>query len=99
MWTVGSGLQGQLGHGSFYGESVPRLVEEFKHKSVAMVVCGGHSTAAVVTGQGGQGQLYTWGHNDCGQLGYDSPPTGNSIPTVVPALTSESMFRLHDNQY
>ncbi|NXD87060.1 HERC5 ligase, partial [Halcyon senegalensis] len=66
LFTWGQNTHGQLGVGS---QSTliqqPQLVTELKGIALAQIAAGGaHSTAVSLSGA-----VYTWGKNDCGQLG------------------------------
>jgi len=65
IFTFGEGSRGQLGHGVLEGTEQPCLVEGLTGLEVTMVGCGGWHSAAVTR----DGDLYTWGWNNTGQLG------------------------------
>jgi len=63
-YSYGIGSRGQLGHGTVETEKTPRLVEALEGVKVTCLAAGGWHSAAVV-----DGDLYTWGWNESGQLG------------------------------
>ncbi|KAK9788862.1 hypothetical protein WJX73_003208 [Symbiochloris irregularis] len=92
LYTWGFGRGGRLGHPEFEihsGKSaviVPRAVDAFARCHVRSVSVAKHHSAAVVSG----GDLYTWGSNRDGRLGYtavDSQP----VPRRVAALKGTSI--------
>ena len=83
LFMCGGNLYGELGLGAGASCKTPALVERvsFAGQPVAMVACGGASTAVVTEGGG----LYTFGLNSSGQLGHEHA-TVIKTPTQVPAL-------------
>ena len=82
------------GHPEFHihsGETaviLPRLVLLPGRRTVVAVAAGKHHTVAIVRG----GELFTWGSNRDGRLGYtsvDSQPTPRRRAQSIPALCSE----------
>ncbi|XP_063705593.1 E3 ubiquitin-protein ligase HERC2 [Culicoides brevitarsis] len=99
VFTWGTGLRGQLGHGEIQNEEVPKLVEGLAGLKVVDISAGGWSSAAITS----FGDLYMWGWNSHGQLGFrvfdvSSPSTQNpsknqtvyTIPTLVSLDDEES---------
>ena len=75
VYTLGSGVMGQLGHGNTKGDEEPKLVQTLANRAIAQVACGrAHSLALTA-----EGDVYSWGAADEGQLG-----TGRTNPTFVP---------------
>ncbi|XP_022086678.1 ultraviolet-B receptor UVR8-like isoform X2 [Acanthaster planci] len=66
VYSFGLGSRGQLGHGTTDGESQPRLLEALGCVPVESIGAGGWHSAAVST----IGDLYIWGWNESGQLGF-----------------------------
>ncbi|XP_067008028.2 uncharacterized protein [Anabrus simplex] len=67
VYTWGSGTRGQLGHGETeFQDLPPRKVETFCGLKVIKISAGGWHSAAVTE----MGDLYTWGWNNIGQLGF-----------------------------
>ncbi|KAJ3164726.1 hypothetical protein HDU88_005162 [Geranomyces variabilis] len=102
VYTWGaSGLNGQLGHG--FSESackqIPEVVEALQGLKV-MGIAGGGWHSAVVTADG---DIYTFGSGEQGQLGYDDdekiddgsvsdPPANHALPSPVNFdFTSQSL--------
>jgi alpha-tubulin suppressor-like RCC1 family protein len=89
VWTWGSNGRGQLGAGDVEGGIEP----------VQVVGVGGNgilsNIVAVAGGEGhslaldSNGNVYSWGQNDQGQLGIGKADTGwNAMPYEVPGLTN-----------
>lgn len=74
--------EGQLGYTSVDTQPTPRRVSSLKSKVVAVAAANKHT--AVVTELG---EVFTWGCNKEGQLGYGTSNSGsNYIPRVVEYL-------------
>eukprot|EP00301_Raphidiophrys_heterophryoidea_P005389 c12267_g2_i1.p1 GENE.c12267_g2_i1~~c12267_g2_i1.p1 ORF type:complete len:837 (+),score=207.66 c12267_g2_i1:49-2559(+) len=85
VYSWGIGKSGRLGQGSCEDdEKYPTIIPALKGYQASVISAGwGHS--AVLSSDG---RAFTWGKNDCGQLGL-GPDSGNvDIPRVVRALTS-----------
>ncbi|KAJ1524442.1 hypothetical protein ONE63_010939 [Megalurothrips usitatus] len=79
VFTCGSGMHGQLGHGSLSNECLPRKVTELMGSTVTQVACGRRHTLALVPSRG---RVYAFGLGGAGQLGNKS--TSNvATPQVV----------------
>ena len=82
VYTVGDGSSGQLGHGSMANDASPRLVKSLDRWSVVQVVCGeGHSLALTA-----DGNVYSWGDGEKGQLGLGRMGAGVLQPRYVATL-------------
>lgn len=66
MFTWGIGRRGQLGHGDHLDSSVPRHLECFHSNRVVGIAAGYMHTACIVN----NGEVYTFGAGDMGQLGH-----------------------------
>lgn len=97
VFTWGGNEFGQLGHGEFAGtKEHPTVIEHFRSlfeqddgKEVVHIDCGSWHNGAVTK----DGQLYTWGRGEDGQLGHGQPPPESgdaaanlAVPTLVSAL-------------
>ncbi|XP_019702667.1 uncharacterized protein [Elaeis guineensis] len=78
VFTWGSNREGQLGYTSVDTQPTPRRVSSFKVKIIAVAAANKH-TAAVAE----SGEVYTWGCNKEGQLGYG---TSNSASNYTPRM-------------
>ncbi|KAL5022297.1 hypothetical protein ScPMuIL_001452 [Solemya velum] len=66
VYSLGNGSRGQLGHDSVENETAPRVVSMLEGVKMCTVSAGGwHSTVISEFGD-----LYVWGWNECGQLGF-----------------------------
>ncbi|CAI7994404.1 RCC1 and BTB domain-containing protein 2 [Geodia barretti] len=79
IYSWGHNGYGQLGLGASVttGQgTIPRkLSGSFSGVKIASVSCGGHHTVAVTA----SGEVYSWGYNNCGQLG-----TGDTVNYTAP---------------
>ena len=79
VFTMGDGAIGQLGHGTTVKSAQPKMVSVLANRAVAQVACGkGHSLALTA-----EGDVYSWGAGDEGQLGLGRP-----APSLVPRYLS-----------
>ncbi|RWS24487.1 E3 ubiquitin-protein ligase HERC4-like protein, partial [Leptotrombidium deliense] len=79
LFTWGAGMYGQLGHGKFSNELLPRRVCELMGLQVSQVSCGRCHTLVVI---GSKGRIYSFGLNGCGQLGIGTQ-TSESSPVKI----------------
>lgn len=79
VFTWGWGQFGQLGQGNTASRLVATEVKALEKAQVRVVECGSLHTAAVTE----QGELYTWGMGDDGQLGH-----GDTDRRVLPEKVS-----------
>ncbi|XP_013390784.1 uncharacterized protein LOC106159131 [Lingula anatina] len=66
IMTCGDGSNGCLGHGDWYSNSRPRLIEALLSVDVSSVACGPHHVVVV----GGDGEIFSWGKGSHGRLGH-----------------------------
>ncbi|GFP87497.1 inhibitor of bruton tyrosine kinase [Phtheirospermum japonicum] len=78
VFTWGSNREGQLGYTSVDTQPTPRRVSALKARIVAVAAANKHT---VVVSEAGE--VYTWGCNKEGQLGYG---TSNSASNYIPRL-------------
>lgn len=81
LYTWGLGDYGQLGNGSTAPKAVPAIVDAtgvLKGVAIKKVSVGQYHTVAL----GEDGNVYTWGRNDQGQLG-DGTRTNRKVPVEV----------------
>lgn len=82
VFTWGSNREGQLGYASVDTQPTPRRVSSLKSKIVAVAAANKHSAAVSETGE-----IFTWGCNKEGQLGYGTSNSGsNNTPRLVEYL-------------
>ncbi|KAI8797509.1 E3 ubiquitin-protein ligase HERC4 isoform X1 [Biomphalaria glabrata] len=75
VFTYGAGTYGQLGHGSYNNEILPRQVIELSGSEVSQIACGRSHTMAFVPKSG---RLYTFGLGGSGQLGLSTTENKNT---------------------
>lgn len=71
--TWGSGMRGQLGIGELCQAEKPVPVESLQGVPITAITCGAWHCAAL----SGSGDLYMWGWNETGQLGFPYKCVGN----------------------
>ena len=89
VYTWGYGDNGELGHGDDSNQHTPKRVEALASTSVRALACGYAHTAALTS----DGAVYTWGDNECGELGHGDT-TYQHTPKRVEALASVSVRAL-----
>jgi len=88
-WTWGWNAYGQLGHGDYAEQLLPKKIDLGK-RIVLDAACGQFHTAIVVD----KGILMMCGKNNYGQLGIDSYEDKRS-PTIVESLTNYQVVQVH----
>lgn len=79
LFAFGYNYRGQLGLGTTASEVVPRLVKGLLSKKVRSAACSYHHSAVICS----DGSMFTFGRNDCGQLGH-----GDCIDRKTPQLVT-----------
>lgn len=80
VFTCGAGAFGQLGHGNYSNEILPRKVLELMGTTVTQIACGRRHTLTLVPSRR---RLYGFGLGGSGQLGSGKDFTKSSIPHIV----------------
>ncbi|KAK7396145.1 hypothetical protein VNO78_16944 [Psophocarpus tetragonolobus] len=95
VFTWGSNREGQLGYPSVDTQPTPRRVSSLRSKVVAVAAANKHT--AVVSDIG---EVFTWGCNREGQLGYGtSNSASNYTPHVVESLKGKILTRVSAAKY
>ncbi|XP_043698410.1 uncharacterized protein LOC122649110 [Telopea speciosissima] len=95
VFTWGSNREGQLGYTSVDTQPTPRRVSSLKPKVIAVAAANKHT--AVVSESG---EVFTWGCNKEGQLGYGtSNSASNYIPRVVESVKFKRMIGVSTSKY
>ncbi|XP_060197497.1 uncharacterized protein LOC132626594 isoform X2 [Lycium barbarum] len=95
VFTWGSNREGQLGYTSVDTQPTPRRVSSLRSKVVAVAAANKHT--AVVSDLG---EVFTWGCNKEGQLGYGtSNSASNYAPRVVEYLKGKSFVGVAAAKY
>ncbi|VDD78797.1 unnamed protein product, partial [Mesocestoides corti] len=85
IFSKGIGTRGQLGHGDLESRSTPEAIEALRPVTSTAIACGFlHSACLTDTGD-----VYTWGSNEFGQLGYTSLNLERSRQLSTPFLPSD----------
>ncbi|CAN2388977.1 E3 ubiquitin-protein ligase HERC3 [Pristimantis euphronides] len=83
LFSWGAGSEGQLGHSTTeHSVPIPRLIKKLNPQKILQVSCGNQHCLALSD----DGQLFTWGQNDHGQLGLGEEFTQQSSPQRVKSL-------------
>ncbi|XP_012283893.1 probable E3 ubiquitin-protein ligase HERC4 isoform X2 [Orussus abietinus] len=71
MFCWGSAIHGELGLGGIEDDNIllPRQVDFKKAREIVQIACGENYTIVVIQ----DGEIYSCGNNDYGQLGHDKP--------------------------
>jgi E3 ubiquitin-protein ligase HERC4 len=90
VFTCGAGTFGQLGHGHYSNEILPRMVLELMGSTVTQIVCGRRHTLTYVPSRK---RVYGFGLGGNGQLGSGKDCTKSSVPQSVhgPWVSSTSV--------
>ncbi|KAK7286563.1 hypothetical protein RJT34_21638 [Clitoria ternatea] len=95
VFTWGSNREGQLGYPSVDTQPTPRRVSSLRSKIVAVAAANKHT--AVVSDIG---EVFTWGCNREGQLGYGtSNSASNYTPHVVESLKGKTLIGVSAAKY
>lgn len=87
--------EGQLGYTSVDTQAIPRRVSSLRSKVVTVAAANKHT--AVVSDLG---EVFTWGCNREGQLGYGtSNSASNYTPRVVESLKGKTLTRVAAAKY
>ncbi len=83
VWAMGSNRHGQLGLSNAADtQPEPRRVSALRSRVIAVAAANKHSVAVTAAGE-----IYSWGNNSLGQLGYGTFDSGSSTaPRLVEAL-------------
>ncbi len=91
LFTMGSNRYGQLGYstGSSSSQTEPRKVTSLRSHAIVRIAAANKHSVAVTSG----GDVFTWGSNACGQLGYGSFDSNASPnPRAVEALKGKRII-------
>lgn len=92
LFSMGGNRHGQLGHGketvSAKSVAEPKKVTALRACFIADIAAANKHSVAVTS----TGEVYTWGSNTCGQLGYGAfDSTSSPLPRVVDAMKGRSV--------
>lgn len=90
VWSWGYNSFGQLGHGNTTTLKSPSKIAALDTVTITKIGASGESSFAIDN----NGNLYTWGHNSFGNLGWGGTST-QTTPTTV-ALTGVSDVYMHN---
>lgn len=89
LYTWGDNEYGQLGDGTTADKYVPTLINSFDGEKVIAVDLGQDHSAAITE----TGKLYTWGHNQHGQLG-NGNTYNRTTPTLIDSFNGEKVIAI-----
>jgi hypothetical protein len=79
VYSWGDNTYGQVGNGTFEKvQTIPSKIDSFNNKKIKAIACGGNHSFALTESN----EVYSWGNNKYGQLGYGNYKDSNS-PTRV----------------
>jgi len=81
MFSFGYNYRGQLGVGNTCSEPVPRPIGGLMSRKVALAACSYHHSIVTCV----DGSVFSFGRNDCGQLGHGDT-TDKKVPSLVQGL-------------
>ena len=82
LFSWGWGAHGQLGLGDANDRDVPTLILSLSGIKIRTLACGDRHAFAVTE----SGQVYAWGSNQFGQLGFGRKGDAVLSPTLIPSL-------------
>lgn len=95
VFTWGAGEWGRLGHGEAVDCTAPRLVEDLERKGIRSMSLGLYHTMALAD----NGDVYTWGRGDDGQLGHEDKTRMELKPRMVESLEGMEIRQVHCGYY
>ncbi|XP_052771855.1 alsin-like [Mya arenaria] len=69
VWGWGRNSRGQVGVGDMLDRDRPSCIQILTGRRIVKVACGAQHTVAISS----TGEVYSWGHNESGQLGHTEP--------------------------
>jgi E3 ubiquitin-protein ligase HERC4 len=79
VFTTGLGAFGQLGHGTYRNEILPRQIFELMGSTVTQIACGRRHTLTLLPSRR---KIYGFGLGGCGQLGTGKDFNKSSLPQI-----------------
>lgn len=79
LFSFGGNEDGQLGHGDKQNEVTPKQIESLPSIKVKQISCGAYHTAILTE----DGDVYTWGLNSEGQIGFGEDEEECSTPQLL----------------
>lgn len=94
VWTWGSGEFGKLGISDEEKHTEPVMITALQGVQIIDVSTGGFHSCALTN----QGQMYTWGGGDKGQLGHGDENNQN-LPVVIEALRGKKVIKMSSGMH
>lgn len=79
VWSWGEGNYGKLGHGDEMDRFQPCCIKSLSGQGIVCVIAGGEHSIALTA----DCRVYTWGRNDCMQLGHSVNSNYVSVPKSI----------------
>jgi E3 ubiquitin-protein ligase HERC4 len=97
VFTCGNGAFGQLGHGNYSNEILPRKVMELMGSTITQISCGRRHTLTMIPSRK---RVYGFGLGGSGQLGRGKDFQSSSVPHIVngPWVTPSNNLNNHNNE-
>lgn len=90
-FSYGLNNYGQLGLGHFNNVYTPTLIESLNDKNTPLRICCGSNHTMLLTNDG---EIYTWGANNAGQLGIGNKENSN-IPVHIETIHNVYLYLLY----
>jgi len=88
VYSMGSNKHGQLGYPSVDTQPTPKRISSLRGRCITAVAAANKHSAAVTS----SGEVFTWGGNTLGQLGYGTSDSSvNPVPRVVEAMKGKKV--------
>lgn len=87
VFSCGAGVYGQLGHGNYGKEILPRMIIELMGSTVSQIGCGRRHTLTYVPSRK---RVYGFGLGGSGQLGSGKDCLNSPLPQIVNFTSNES---------
>ena len=81
-YSWGDGSDGRLGHAEYSEQSKPRAISYFLENGIEAIACFAESSHSAILSS--SGELYLFGNNSQGQLGFDDGAETSRNPKKLP---------------
>uniref|UniRef100_F6YMX2 RCC1 and BTB domain-containing protein 1 n=1 Tax=Ciona intestinalis TaxID=7719 RepID=F6YMX2_CIOIN len=88
VYSWGHNSYMQLGNGGTSPGTSPSLLSRNISNKVVQIACGSHHSMALTT----EGEVYTWGYNNCGQIGSGSTANQGSPRKVTACIGNKRII-------
>jgi alpha-tubulin suppressor-like RCC1 family protein len=95
VFSWGNNRDAQLGLGDKNVRKSPTIIEDLKDKNIVGIACGRDSSFALTK----EGEVYSWGRDDFGQLAHGRSQRFVSKPRFVASLENEVITSIHMGEF